>query len=74
MALDPGFALRSPCSAPSSGASIHGRPCDAFVAPCPAQRCFGQKAWFLPEAPPSVAAGGFPVPEEMALVPGMIEP
>src|SRR6185437_12790929 len=29
---------------------------------CPAQRCFGQKAWFLPKAPPPAAAGHVHVP------------
>ena len=37
-ALDPGFALRNPCCAQSSGVTVHGHPCDACVAPCPAQR------------------------------------
>src|SRR6185437_7306632 len=29
---------------------------------CPAQRCFRQKAWFLPKAPPPAAAEHVPVP------------
>jgi hypothetical protein len=32
---------------------------------CPAQRCFRQKAWFLPKAPPPAAAGHIHVPDEM---------
>src|SRR6185437_2397939 len=33
---------------------------------CPAERCFGQKAWLLPKAPPSAAAGHLRVPSCLA--------
>jgi len=32
---------------------------------CPAPRCFGQKACFLPKAPPPAAAGHIPVPVQL---------
>src|SRR6185437_8064139 len=56
IALDPGIALHNPCSAQAPGASIHGRPCDACVAP-PAR-----------PPPPPAAAGRSPCAWSAAFV------
>ena len=56
-------ALRCAVPAPRKpGVTIHGHPCDACVAPWPAQRSCEQKRGFCSQLPPPAAAGHVHVP------------